>query len=188
MLSAAKSLPCALARPACRPPFPKEQSGLILPIALFVLVAATILTLAMVKTNMISLRMGGTSVIAQETQAAAELVLSNFFTRNPPAVEDGKYERAYTPCHTAADNPDVDKTVFDCRLISNSRLPANTVPTPPDVRRIGCGMAPRSNSPTQVDARFNYNQIETRVENSFYGSRAAVGTGVGKLVIACPTT
>lgn len=186
MLSAANPLFGANAIIARRPSLQNGQSGIILPIALFVLVAATILTLALVKTNMISLRIGGTSVIAQEAQTSAELLLSNFFTRNPTAVEDGKYERPYTPCSTGADNPDTDKTVFDCRQISNSSLPAHTVPTTPDVQRIGCGMAPRSNRPTQVEARFNYNQVVTGVDNTFYGSRAAVGTGVGKLVIACP--
>jgi hypothetical protein len=47
-------------------------------------------------------------------------------------------------------------------------------------------MAPRSNRPTQIETKFNYNRVETRVDNTFYGSRAAVGTGVGKMVIACP--
>lgn len=164
-----------------------KQSGFVLPVALFVLVAATILTLGLIKTNMISLRIGGASVVAQEAQTSAELLLSNFFTRNPLDSADGKYERGYTPCAGSAEAPANDQ--FDCRQITDGasgRLPKNTVATAPDVQRIGCGEAPRSNRPSQKGTMFNYNQVVTEVTNDFYGSRAEVGMGVAKMVIACP--
>jgi len=152
---------------------------------LFALVAATILTLALVKMNMISLRIGGASVIAQEAQSSAEMLLSNFFTRNPldPSASDSKYIQGYTPCGVAGDDP---ATVFDCVQILNANLPANTVANDPVVQRIGCGAGPRSEKPTQAGTKFNYNHISTSVDNTFYGSRAEVAMGVAKLVILCP--
>lgn len=164
-----------------------KQSGIVLPVALFVLVAATILTLALVKTNMISLRIGGASVVTQEAQTSAELLLSNFFTRNPINAADGKYERGYTPCAPSTDAPATDQ--FDCRQITDGasgRLPKNTVASAPTVQRTGCGEAPRSSKPSQAGTKFNYNQVATGVTNDFYGSRAEVGMGVAKMVIACP--
>lgn len=184
---------------------PSSDAGFILPVALFILVAATMLTLSLVKTNMSSLRIGGASVIAKEAQTSAELILANFFTRNPIVTRDpatgkelpdaGRYERGNTPCSVTADDPDADSTIFDCRSIASARLPAHTTQVfwapgvnTPEVQRIGCGMAPRSDNPTQNDGKikFNNNMIVTRVENTFYGSRATVGTGVGKLVVLCP--
>ena len=167
-------------KPQCR-----AQSGMVLPVALFALLAATILSLALVKTNMISLRIGGASVITQEAQNAAELMLSNFVTRNPLDSSPG-YERAYTPCSVAGDSPATNKNVFDCRQIEASRLPANTTASDPIVQRTGCGAGPRSNKPTQAGSKFNYYQIATGVENTFYGSRAQVGMGVARMVVECP--
>ena len=163
----------------------KKQKGFVLPVALFVLVAATILTLAMVKMNMVSLRVGGASVVAQEAQTSAELLLSNFFTRNPIDAAGGKYERGYTPC--AASAPTTEQ--FDCRQITDGasgRLPKNTVAVLPTVQRIGCTEGPRSNRPSQKGTMFNYNQVATEVTNDFYGSRAQVGMGVAKMVTICP--
>jgi Tfp pilus assembly protein PilX len=162
-----------------------SQTGFVLPVALFMLVAATILTLGMVKTNIISLRIGGASVITQETQATAELLLGNFFVRNPLDATDGKYDRGYTPCNAAGDNL-TNGSVFDCRPIVTANLPANTTPTTPEIQRNGCGSGPRSSTPTQAGSKFNYNQVATGVTNNFYGSRAQVGMGVAKLVVACP--
>jgi hypothetical protein len=181
-----------------------RQSGVILPVALFVLVAATILTLGLVKTNMSSLRVGGASVVGQETQGSAELLSSNFRTRNPVVTVDpltlkelpdeGRYERGFTPCSTLADLLPFT-TIFDCRSINPSRLPAHTqqVETAPgvrtpDVQRIGCAPPPRSSTPTENNGliKFNHNQILSRVENTFYGSQGAAGIGVGKLVMQCP--
>ena len=161
--------------------WPRIESGFVLPVALFALVAATILTLALVKMNMISLRIGGASVIAQEAQSSAEMLLSNFFTRNPldPAVPDSKYIQGYTPCGVAVDD-------FDCSQISSANLPAHTVANAPIIQRIGCGAGPRSEKPTQAGTKFNYNHITTSVDNTFYGSRAEVAMGVAKLVIVCP--
>ncbi|MER2513235.1 MAG: hypothetical protein ABTQ25_12615 [Nitrosomonas ureae] len=168
------------------PPNRSAQSGFILPVALFLLVAATILTLAMVKTNIISLRVGGASVITEEAQATAELLLGNFFVRNPLDAADGKYGRGYTSCNSTGDDL-TDGSVFDCRPITSSKLPAHTSAKTPDVQRIGCGTGPRSSNPTQSSAKFNYNQIATGVANDFYGSRAIVGMGVAKLVFSvCP--
>ena len=177
--STSSRLAC-VSKPQCR-----AQSGIVLPVALFALLAATILSLALVKTNMISLRIGGASVIAQEAQSAAELMLSNFVTRNPLDTSPG-YERGYTPCSTTGDSPATDKTVFDCRQIDASRLPANTTAREPIVQRTGCGPGPRSSMPTQSTSKSNYYQIATEVENTFYGSHAQVGMGVAKMVIACP--
>jgi Tfp pilus assembly protein PilV len=164
-----------------------QQKGFVLPVALFVLVAATILTLAMVKMNMVSLRVGGASVVAQEAQTSAELLLSNFFTRNPIDAVDGKYERGYTPC--AASNVAPTTEQFDCRQITDGasgNLPKNTIASPPAVQRIGCTEGPRSNRPSQKGTMFNYNQVATEVTNDFYGSRAQVGMGVAKMVTICP--
>ena len=181
-----------------------RQSGVILPVALFVLVAATILTLGLVKTNMSSLRVGGASVVGQETQGSAELLSSNFRTRNPIVTidpltlkelpDEGRYERGFTPCSTLTDLLPFT-TIFDCRSIKSTRLPAHTeqvewavgVKTP-QVQRIGCAPPPRSSTPTENNGtiKFNHNQIENRVENAFYGSQGAAGIGVGKLVMQCP--
>lgn len=163
-----------------------EQRGIVLPVALFVLVAATLLTVALVKNGMVTLRVGGASVIAQEAQASAELLLSNFFTRNPLTAQNNKYIQAYTPCSVSGDDPATNTNIFDCRQIGATNLPAHTTANAPVVQRIGCGAGPRSNAPTQAGTRFNYNVVETSVENEFYGSRAAVGMGVAKLVLACP--
>lgn len=182
-----------------------SQSGIVLPIALFVLVAATILTLALVKTNMISLRIGGASVIARETTTTAELLQTGFQRRNPLIIfnpvtgkevkpDDGKYDRGYTPCSTIAEDPVTDRTIFDCRSIASTKLPAHTTEaewapgvTTPEIQRVGCGSAPRTGQATQIGGvTFNNSQIVTRVENTFYGSWAAAGEGVAKLLIACP--
>lgn len=179
------------------------QSGIVLPIALFVLVAATILTLALVKTNMISLRIGGASVIARETQTTAELLQTAFDRRNPLVTLDaagkelpdrGNYGQGYTPCNAVAENPAVVTTVFDCRTIAAAKLPANTTEaawapgvTTPEIQRVGCSDAPRSGQPTQKGGvAFNNNQIVVQVENTFYGSWAAAGDGVAKMLVACP--
>lgn len=157
------------------------QSGIVLPFALFALLAATILSLALVKSNLMSVRIGGSSVISQEAQSSAELLLSNFLTRNPLEDPDAKYTGKYTPCSQSGDNPVTDKTIFDCRQINKTRLPTGTEPQDPAVQRLGCGQPPRTNKPTEITMGYNYNQIATAVDNTMYGSHAEVGLGVAKL-------
>lgn len=165
----------------------RAQSGIVLPVALFALFAATILTLAFVKATTISLRVGGASVVTAETQAAAELQLSHFFARNPTDPDDGRWSRFGTPCDTPPGTG--GPTLFDCNPIAGASLPPGAVADPPAVRYLDCGNPPRSGSPTQNSSkiRFNYYQTTTNVNNDTYGSRAGVNGGVAKLIVVkCP--
>lgn len=141
-------------RQACPNPLPQvgRQAGVVLPVALFILVIATLLTLGLVKANLISLRIGGASVIGAEAMAAAELKLNNFLRLNPFNSQnassfqnevagdaasyfqaaDAYFLDAAIPECSDADNPIGSRTQFDCR-------PHNA---PPDPRRIACGPAP----------------------------------------------
>jgi len=166
-----------------RPAFSNQEAGIVLPVALFALLAATILTLAFVKANMISLRVGGASVVTAETQSAAELQLSNFFTRNPFDANDGRYSQANALCGTSI--PAGTSTTFDCTS-ATSQLPPNAVAAAPVVQRLGCGKAPRSDRPFDSNTHFNYHQVATGVSNDAYGSRAEVDAGVATLIPVCP--
>ena len=152
-----------------------KQSGIVLPVALFMLVAATLLTLALVKANMISLRVGGASVIAAETQAAAELQLSNFFSLNLIVSPDQKYFEHWSRCSVTGDDPAVDKTIFDCR-------PRTTPPVTLKVQPVGCYGPPRSEKPSSNEIRFNYQNVMTEARNDAYGSRAELGAGVSTMI------
>lgn len=162
-----------------------RQAGIVLPVALFALFAATILTLAFVKANTISLRVGGASVVTAETQAAAELQLSHFFTRNPPDPDDGRWSRNGTPCDTP---PGIGgPTAFDCNPIAGASLPPGVVAAIPTPRYIDCGNPPRSDMPNSFRYKFNYYQIATSTENAAFGSRAGVNGGVARLIVVpCP--
>lgn len=177
-----------------------KQAGIVLPAALVTLVAATLLALGFMRANALSLRIGGASVVAEETQTAAELLLSTFFTRNPFVATDpriGRYTEDNVRCGTTAElTANANRTdVFDCRQMADTRLIGNLTTSgsatgnAPTVQRIGCGPGPRSASATQAGAKFYFYDVNTSVVNNFYGSRADVGAGVANMVVAgmnCP--
>lgn len=178
----------------------RGQRGIVLPVALITMVAATLLALGFMRMNALSLRIGGASVVAEETQTAAELLLGGFFSRNPVVATDariGRYTLDDARCGTTAElTANANRTdVFDCRQISDSKLVTNLTTSgaasasAPVVQRIGCGSGPRSSTPTQAGARFYYYDASASVVNSFFGSRADVGAGIANLVVAglnCP--
>lgn len=171
--------------PKKQAPSRDRQAGIVLPVALFALFAATILTLAFVKANMISLRVGGASVVTAETQAAAELQLSHFFTRNPPDPDDGRWSRNGTPCDPLPGTG--GPTAFDCNPIAGASLPPGVVAATPTPRYIDCGNPPRSENANSYKYKFNYYQIATATENAAFGSRAGVNGGVARLIVVpCP--
>ena len=148
-----------------------KQAGLVLPVALFMLVAATILTLSLVKANMISLRVGGASVVAAETQAASELQLSDFFSRNPIGSGSAAYARSYDGTCT-----DVG---FDCTAIT---VHGGSTTSAPVAQRLHCDSPPRSSKPWGSETRFNYHLVTTEAANSALGSHAEVAAGVATLL------
>lgn len=150
-----------------------QQSGIVLPVSLFMLLAATLMTLALVKANMISLRVGGVSVIAAETQAAAEVQLSSFFNVNSIALPDQKYYEHWSRCSAKGNNVEAaDGKFFDCR---DRTVGTTTVEV--DVQALGVTNPPRSETPSSSEFCFNYHNIGSQAVDSTYGSRAEVGTG-----------
>jgi len=140
------------------------------------LLAATLMTLALVKANMISLRVGGVSMVAAETQAAAELQLSSFFSLNPTSTADQKYYDHWSRCSVAADNPLVDKTIFDCRPRVTPDVTVTTMLQP-----VGSYRPPVSENPSDFNICFNYFNAMSVASNSNFGSRAEYGAGISIL-------
>lgn len=170
-----------------RHPLGRER-GVVLPVALFILVAATLLTLGLIRSNVMALKIGGVSVVGTENETAAELLLSNFFAQNSltDANRKQRYMQATANCGTAAQI--AANTALDCTQIGSSRLPAGVTPATPVTQRIGCAPPPRTSSPTQAGTEFNNVLIETGVTNALYGSQAQVGAGVAAFVLTCPQT
>ena len=162
-----------------------REAGIVLPVALFLLVAATLLTLALVKANMVSLRVGGASVLAAEAQADSERGLNNFLINN--AVIEGP----------------LSKRVIDTGVVFiDSGNPADT-----DVSVIArnCSKnAPRSRKPTQYGAAttagngvggvgsvpmaFNLHQIRSVTDDAALGIHAETNAGITTMVAdpGCP--
>lgn len=152
-----------------------RQSGIVLPVSLFMLLAATLMTLALVKANMISLRVGGVSVVAAETQAAAEVQLTSFFNVNPLASPGQKYFEHWSRC--SFDNTEAaDGRFFDCR----SRTVGTTTVTV-DAQALGVTNPPRSETPTGYEFCFNYHDFGSHAVDATFGSRAGVGSGASIL-------
>lgn len=165
----------------------RHQRGMVLPVALVALLAATMLTLAFVRSNMTSLKIGGASVVTAETRNAADLVLSGFFGNSHNSLIEANvalYAKGYTPCETTSS---IGADVFDCRKIDNSHLPSSTTANPIAVQRDACTSPPRSDKPSSTQYRSNYNHLVTGVQNAQFGSFAEVGSGVGVFAIQCPT-
>lgn len=168
-----------------------SQRGAILPLVLIVLVGATLIALAFVRSNILSLRIGGASVMVQQTESAAESLLANFFSLNPltgAASTRARYRQGTPTCSTDAaivgnSNPDVANSVFDCRTPS---LPSNTQVDTLAVVRAGCAEAPRSSLATQAGAPFNYFAVNAAASNTLFGSRGEVSTGIAQLIVICP--
>lgn len=145
-----------------------RQAGIVLPVALFMLLAATILTLALVKANLVSLRIGGASVVAAETQATAEVALNNFFSLNGTGTDADPFrERLGTA------------------VVYNTAAPANT--TVSVIPRNCSPNAQRSEAPTQkkgsgtgqkVPLAFNLHQVRSVVDDPSFGSHAEVNVGI----------
>lgn len=156
------------------------QDGVVLPVALFMLLAATILTLALVKANLVSLRVGGASVVAAETQANAELALSNFFSLNGTGTDADPFRKRI------GEATDADY---------NLNAPSHTTIT---VAARACSPnPPRSSSPTQkagsgantkVPLAYNLHQVRSVVDDQAFGSHADVNVGVVTMVFdtTCP--
>ncbi len=177
-------------RQACPNPLPQvgRQAGVVLPVALFILVIATLLTLGLVKANLISLRIGGASVIGAEAMAAAELKLNNFLRLNPFNSQnassfqnevagdaasyfqaaDAYFLDAAIPECSDADNPIGSRTQFDCR-------PHNA---PPDPRRIACGPAPYGSGDDTGIPYYHFQVTAGAADASGLGGFARIGAGV----------
>ena len=176
-------------RQAClNAPQATRQAGVVLPVALFMLVIATLLTLGLVKANLISLRIGGASVIGAEAMAAAELKLNNFFRLNPfnsqiaastenevagsaasyHQAADAYFLNAAIPECSDADHPVGSRTQFDCRPHS----------APPDPRRIVCGPAPYGSGDDTGIPYYHFQVTAGAAESSGLGGFARVGAGV----------
>lgn len=177
-----------------------RERGIVLPVALFLLVGATLLTLGLIRSNVISLKIGGASVVASETQAAAEWVLGNFFGRNPvdTDVGRGRYQRSNsesrclseTELSTVSSKPLDDplrSRYFDCTKPTNSDgLPSGVTVSDLSPQRIDCGPPVRSQKVYQANTVFNNVLIEGRATNTWFGSEGRVGAGVVALVTICP--
>lgn len=168
-----------------------RERGIVLPVALFLLVGATLLTLGLIRSNVISLKIGGASVVASETQAAAEWVLGNFFGRNPvdTDVGRGRYQRSNTEsrCGTSAEISADPSKYFDCTKPTNSDgLPNGVSVSDLSPQRIDCGPPVRSQKVYQANTVFNNVLIEGRATNTWFGSEGRVGAGVVALVTICP--
>ncbi len=151
-----------------------RQAGIVLPVALFMLLAATILTLALVKANLASLRIGGASVVAAETQANAELALNNFFSLNGTGTGVDPFRKR-----------------LGTAVVYNTTAPVNTTVT---VLPRYCGTnAPRSEDVTQwgdekSPLAFNLHQVRSVVDDPSFGSHAEVSVGIVTMVFdtTCP--
>lgn len=174
----------------------QRERGIVLPVALFLLVGATLLTLGLIRSNVISLKIGGASVVASETQAAAEWALGNFFGRNPVITDigRGRYQRSNTEsrCGTAAEILADGSKFFDCDRPGgddgsrDDGLPVGVRLAPFNPQRIDCGPPVRSQKIYQANTVFNNVLIEARATNRFFGSEGRVGAGVVALVTICP--
>src|SRR5574343_521504 len=171
----------------------RREQGIILPFALFILLAATMLTLGLIRANIMSLKVGGASVMAVETQLAAEVVLGNFFVRNPDSYDPanpttmGRYMRnnADSRCGTTTELAANSSLYFDCNT-PTATLPTGASATAMSPQRIGCGLPQRTSSPSSMDTRWNYLVFDSQVTNTTFGSEGQAGSGRGALVAGCP--
>lgn len=177
-------------------PLGLRERGIVLPVALFLLVGATLLTLGLIRSNVISLKIGGASVVASETQAVAEWALGNFFGKNPVDSDlgRGRYQRsnADSRCGTSAELSDDPSKFFDCDRPGgddgsrDDGLPKGVRVAEFSPQRIDCGPPVRSQKVYQANTVFNNVLIEGRATNRWFGSEGRVGAGVVALVTICP--
>lgn len=168
-----------------------QQNGVVLPVALFLLLGATLLTIGMVRSNTLSLKIGGSSVIATETQAVAEWGGGQFLGANPinHTVMQGRYMRNNTQsrCGTAAELAGDSSLFFDCKKpLSGHGLPTGITLADFNPQRLDCSPPPRSSKVYQANTVFNNVLVESNSRNTYFGSEGRVGMGVIALVTICP--
>ena len=169
------------------------QSGVVLPVSLFILLAATLLTLAMIKANLATLGVGGASEIAAEALANADVKLNTFLSLNPANIDvgeqatrehfkaDPRYGNMTSYCNLALAVGDEANGQYDCRYPNFYNLPSpNHARDMPKPRFSGCGKPPRATgrSMSDVETSVYYHQITAPVVNDGFG-RAETGGGVG---------
>ena len=165
-----------------------RQAGVVLPVALFVLVAATLLALAFVRANLITLRVGGASVIAAEAQAIAEMNQNTFLLAN--RLDNPQESPFHLPFGGLAG-------VFAV-FATNDSAPGENPVRNTVVSSVFCTKnAPPSEKPSQFGGSggmqkallaFNAHQVRSSVDDSAFGSHAEVNTGVTTMVAdsGCP--